>query len=186
MLMFRPIFSDRNGFVWGYGLTHPLRDRSESEAGQYALALRSPNPELHTFLHYTRYPRLEHSRFDLRIEAQAGLNGKIDTLDDGTKPYRSGTGVALETGWYMENGPAGAGVSLEESYIGQNRIDGVGQHDPRKETVLHWRLGFGNLSDLEEGPVVLPYEIRLTLDRSLRGFNVPYRDGMTLAILFLF
>ena len=186
LLMFRPVFSDRNGFVWGYGITHPLRGRSESDPGLYALALRSPNPKLKTFLHYTRYPRLEHSRFDLRMEVQTGLSGKIDTLDEGSQPYRSGNGVAVETGWYFEAGPVGAGVSLEERYTGQNRVDGVGQEDPRKATLLHWRLGFGNLADLEQGPVTLPYQVRLTLDRSLRGFNVPYEDGVTLSILFFF
>ena len=186
LLMFRPVFSDRNGFVWGYGITHPLRGRSESDPGLYALALRSPNPKLQSFLHYTRYMRLEHSRFDLRLEAQTGLTGKIDTLEEGSRPYRSGNGVAGETGWYFEAGPVGAGVSLEERYAGQNRVDGVGQEDPRKATLLHWRFGFGNLADLEEGPVTLPYQIRLTLDRSLRGFNVPYENGMTLSILFFF
>jgi hypothetical protein len=186
LLMFRPVFSDRNGFVWGYGITHPLRDRSESDPGLYALALRSPNPRLQTFVHYTRYPRLEHARFDLRLEVQTGLTGRIDTLDEGSQSYRSGTGVAAETGGHFEAGPVGFGGSLEERYYGQSRVDGVGQNDPRNATLLHWRLAFGNLADLEEGPVQLPYQVRLTLDRSLRGFNVPYEDGVTLSILLLF
>jgi hypothetical protein len=185
LLMFRPLFSDRNGFAWGYGVQHPLRDRSESDPGLYAPALRSPAPSLRGFMHYTRYPRLERSRFDMRLELETGLNGEVETFE-GKKPYRSGTGVIVELGWFQEAGPAGFGFALEERYLGQSRVNGIPEGDPVKETLLRGRLGFGNLRELEEGPVSVPYQLMLTFDRSLRGFNAVYSDGVSLSLMLFF
>ena len=186
LLMHRLVFSDRNAFIWGYGLSYPISDRSESEPGLYALALSSPNPKLLSFFHYTRYPRAEHTRFDLRVEAQSGLTGEIETLEAGTQNYRSGTGATVEAGYYFEGGPLGLGLSLQERYLGQSKLSGIGQSDRQSETVVRGQAGYGNLSELEQGPLSFPYQVRLILDRSLRGYNVPYRDGVALSILFLF
>ena len=186
MTMFRPVFSDRNGFVWGYGLTHPITGQTESRPGLFTLALRSPNPIARGFVHYTRYPRLERARFDVRAELQTGLPGSVEFDDGRTDVYRSGNGVQIEVGWFQEIGPVGAGISLEEFRQGPSRLGGVSLSDPREETLVHARIGSGNLRALEEGPLALPFQVMLEFDRSLRGFNVPYSDGYTLSILFFF
>jgi hypothetical protein len=184
--MHRPVFSDRNGFIWGYGFTHPVLDRSESRPGLLALALRSPSPTLRAFAHYTRYPRMERGRFDVRAEAELGLPGEIEVREGETSQYRSGNGVTIELGWFQEVGAVGAGISLLEFVQAQSRLAGVGQSDPHKETVLRFRLGYGNLIDLEQGPIRQPFQVMLEMERSLRGFNVPYSDGFTLSLLLFF
>lgn len=182
----QPVFSDRNAFVWGFGFTHPLQDRSESRPGLLALALRSPNPTLRTILHYTRYPRIEHARFDLRGELQIGLPGSIEFDEGRTGVYRSGNGVQLEMGWFQELGPVGLGFSVEEFYKGPSRIEGAQQGDLERETLVHWAVGFGNLQELEQGPLVQPYQVMVEFDRSWRGINVPYSNGYTVSVLLYF
>ena len=184
--MHRPVFSDRNGFIWGYGFTHPVLDRSDSRPGLLALALRSPDPTLRGFFHYTRYPAVERSRLDLRFEIQTGLPGVVEFAPDRTGVYRSGNGATLELGWFQELGTLGLGVSLEEFLQAQSRLNGAGQSDPHKETVLHFKIGYGNLTELERGPIAQPYQLMLEVDRSLRGFNVPYSDGYTVSLLLFF
>lgn len=184
--LFRPVFSDRNGFVWGYGFTHPLQDRSESDPGLQALALRSPNPTMNIFWHYTRYPQVERTRIDLRFEYEAGLPGRYEKDDGNMAQFRSGNAVTLELGWYQEIADVAYGVAWEEFVQAQSRSSGIGNSDPHKESQLHFRLGYGNLTELENGPLTVPYQVMLTVDRSLRGFNVPYSDGYTLSLLFYF
>ena len=185
-MLHRTVFSDRNGLVLGYGITHPMQDRSESDPGLVALALRSPNPTINGFVHYTHYPQIERARFDLRFEYGTGLPGKIEITRGKRVQYRSGSGLRAETGWFQEIGRVGVGVSYEEFAQAQSRLSGVGNSDPEKESLLHFRIGYGNLTDLEQGPVTQPYQLMLTVDRSLRGFNVPYSDGYTLSLLLFF
>lgn len=184
-LLHRPLFSDRNAVLWGFGYTQALADR-EARPGQHALGLGSPSPSLRAFVHYTRFPRVERSRFDLRFQFEMGIDGEIDTFDEGSQPFRKGNAATFQLGWSQEFGRFAAGVQLSEMRRSQSRLDGAGQDDPEKETAARLRLGYGNLVELERQPLPFPYLLTIEFERSLRGFNVIFRDGTTLSLQYFF
>lgn len=180
--MHRTVFSDRNGFVVGYGLIHPIRDRDDSRPGALALALRSPHPSLSSFIHYTRYPALRRSRFDIRLQFDFGLDGHIKALDGKKRKFEGGNDLDIQLGWHKEFGAFGTGFNLNHRRKTLNRLGGGSLGDPEEETLFRLRAGYGNLVRLEQGALNFPYQLILEFDRSLDGFNVPYSDGITLSL----
>lgn len=184
--MHRPVFSDRNGFVWGYGLTHPVQER-DAGPGPLALALRGPDATLRGFLHYTRYlVSVARARFDFRAEAGTGLGGTARNAAGKKQSFRTGNFGQVNLGYFQEIGPAGLGLEVEQFVRGESRLAGVSQDDPVKETLLRLRLAYGNLRALEEGPLDWPYQAHLLVERTLQGFNVIESDGVTLALRWYF
>lgn len=179
----RPIFDDRHGFIWGYGVRHPLQPR-DARPGPRALALRSPNPSFLGLLHYTRYLLGRGGRVDLRAELELGIDGEIETFDGRTQPYRRGNQFEIDLGLARDFGPVTAGMGYSERRQVQDRLDGVGQEDPEVERLLLVRLGIGNLERLEERPVAFPYQFLLEFERTLEGFNVIYRNDVTLVFRY--
>ncbi len=52
----RPIFSDWNAFIWGYGLAYPGSSQQSPYHDSSTFDLSTPVPWSFIFIHYTRYP----------------------------------------------------------------------------------------------------------------------------------
>jgi hypothetical protein len=176
----RPVFTDSNGFTWGFGFIVPSGAMTAPYLGPDTLDVRGPNRSGVVLLHYTRYPGARHSRFDLRVEAQAPQAANVNTLDKINANLQIGNSAAVLVGWQQELGPALYGVWSSYRANTPAFLDGINQDDLKKDWRGGVRLGLGNLIALEQGPVALPYQVSLDYEQTLDGANIPQTNRVSL------
>lgn len=181
----RPLFSDWNAFLWGYGLIKPLGGQENPYEGTQTFDIRSPASSLFLFLHYTRYPGIRGARFDARGWAAKALKETV-SVPGGEAPLVLGNRVSLKFGWSQEMGPVTLG--LEGEFFDQ-RTSTVGPArtgDQARAQFLRLHLGFGNLAGLETGPLAFPYRLDIQFESLERGSNVPQGNRVRVALQTFF
>lgn len=184
--MHRPVFSDRNGFIVGYGLQWPLAAQQQPWAGHGTLLSDTLFPRISGLLHYTRYPYFARGRMDLDVRAGVGLERELELATGGSARVHPGHDLRVSLGWAQEFGPVEAGIAGVLFRQGMSRYGGIPRGDDISANSLHLSLGFGNLSALEKGPVDFPYLVRLAYDRTLHGRNTPIHHRVRLNLEFYF
>jgi hypothetical protein len=178
----RPVFSDRHGFVLGYGLDWPADDPANPWAGRGTLLVDSPVPHWFGLLHYTYYPAGTANRLDIRAEAGFPFDERLTQADGTAASVNDGSTLQLSAGWQQELGPVVLGFGVGGWSQDVSTVAGEGQGDAQVEWSGRIVLGYGNLRELEQGPLTFPYRLLLGYERTLQGFNVPIRNELTLSL----
>jgi hypothetical protein len=182
----RPVFSDFNGFVWGYGYQGATSPNSGVYTGSGSLQTRDPYGGFFAFVHYTRFPSLSRSRIDLRGEYQYPFVDRVDLPTGSRVSVQGGATSIFSASWEHEPGAWGYGLGVQGRNSLPTILDGERQEDSVKEYVFHAQLGFGNLIDLERSPIRFPYQALLSFDTTVSGFNTLLRDRWSIAFLTYF
>jgi hypothetical protein len=172
----RPIFTDANAVVWGWGFTESPERNTGVYTGTGSLQTRDPYGSLFGLFHFTHYPQQVRGRFDLRAEYILPLIDKVNLPTGQRVSILGAPGVLTSAGWEHEPGAWGYGLRVDQKATLQSRLDGESQEDPVKEWIFHAQLGYGNLIALEAAPIRFPYQVSLTWDATFFAYNAPIRD----------
>lgn len=182
----RPVFSDRAGFIWGYGLIIPGGSQQTPYVDRTTFDLRSPLPAYFVFLHATGYPGGSRSRFDFRVSAEKGFRADVDTPSGERKYLDPGNRVAATVGYSREIGPVALGGEAEWRVARETSLAGERFRDTVQAFAGRFHVGYGNVAQLEEGPVVFPYQVLLEVEHVARGTNTPRGSFFSLAFQTFF
>ena len=169
----RPVFSDRAGFIWGYGLVIPGGGQQTPFVDRTTFDLRSPLPAYFVFLHPTAYPGGSRSRLDFRVLAEKGVRGNVDTPAGERKTLDPGSRTAVTVGYSGEIGPVALGAEAELRMARASTLARERLGDTVRALAGRFHLGIGNVAQLEEGPVAFPYQLLLEVEHIARGTNTP-------------
>ena len=172
----RPIFTDANALIWGWGLTESPERNTGVYTGTGSLQIRDPYGTIFGLLHYTHYPQQVRGRFDARLEYSVPLVDKVNLPTGQRVSILGAPGVLSSVGWEHEPGAWGYGFRIDQHSTLQSRLAGESQSDPVKEWIFHAQIGYGNLIDLEKAPIRFPYQLWLTWDTTFLAYNAPIRD----------
>lgn len=177
----RPVFSDSNGLILGWGVAVPGGPQQADYVGHTTLDTRVPYQALTGLLHYTYYPLgVNRARFDLRFALDVGFRTAVRTpMESSATLHPPNTGSA-RIGWEQEFESMGYGIFLHHQATTQSFLDGTGQNDLTKETRLGGQVTWGNLAGLETGPLAFPYQAGLRLDHLVLGYNAPVTTRLAL------
>lgn len=178
----RPVFSDRHGFVWGFGVDWPGDDPVSPWVGRSTLQVDSPFRRVFVLVHYTHYPWIQRARLDVRGEYGLGQAESLEVPDGTAQKVVPGNDVALSLGWRQEVGPVTSGLGFHLDQQSTSEVEGVRQGDQVQEFYFRLVLGFGNLRKLEQAPIAFPYLVLLTYDHTVQGFNTPLRREFRLSL----
>ncbi|MDH5751297.1 MAG: hypothetical protein OEZ59_02620 [Deltaproteobacteria bacterium] len=185
-LLHRLFYNDYNSVVLGWGGLWPEGRVETPWYGRATLMTAAPARAGHVLLHYTRYPSIRHSRFDLRVFLNYSDSTWVRLPEGEWRKLYIGNRIEGQLGWRQEFGMVSTGFLFQLLRQGNSSLGGILQHDHMEEESLRFELGLGNLVDLEQGPVTLPYRIGLTAERTIRGFNVPVRNALIMDLKIYF
>ncbi|MDH4224829.1 MAG: hypothetical protein OEW12_04185 [Deltaproteobacteria bacterium] len=177
----RPAFTDRHGLILGYGISVPARRRDKALTHLKGLALERPSPSGLVLFHYTFYPNISHSRFDVRATYRYLANAILEDADGNTTPLLPARESDVKIGWRQGWGYLEWELQLEQFSTTSNILDGINQKDGQDAFEGNFLLSYGNLNDLETGPVALPFKVEAGLGKTLQGFSSPATNKVTLA-----
>ena len=181
-LLFRPLYTDRNAVLWGFGLTMPGSNQHIPFVDASTLEITELVNRYSIMMQYTRFPMIARSRFDLVVIGFSGSDAKVEKAGGGQGTLEPGTEISAKMGWLQEVGAISLGLESDYRLNGANRIDGQGLYDNSLRWVYRLHMGFGNLAVLEGSGEVWPYRIMLGWEQVLRGFNTPTDAVMTLSL----
>jgi hypothetical protein len=178
----RPVFSDWNSLVMGYGLNYPAGGQEQPYVGSNTFALHTPVASVFGLVHYTRYPAINRSRFDVRGWVALSLTDDVTTAQGDSRKLEQGNRVSIRAGWSQEIGSVSAGLEVEILDQRNNTLGGERLSDRLRAQFLRLHVGFGNLAELESGPMAFPYQFNIQFESLQRGTNVP--DGDNVSLIF--
>jgi hypothetical protein len=177
----RPVFSDSNGLILGWGVTVPGGPQQSDYMGLTTLDTRAPYRTLSGLLQYTYYPlSVNRARFDLRFALDVGFRTAVRTEAQSSATLHPPNTGSARIGWEQEFQSMGYGIFLHHQATTQSFLDNVGQNDIIKETRLGGLVTWGNLAGLETGPLAFPYQAGLRIDHMVLGYNVPVTTRLAL------
>jgi hypothetical protein len=182
----RPVFTDRHSLVLGYGVDLPVDAPASRWAGRGTLLLDSPTSSVFGLLHYTFYPYTPRTHVDLRLQADVSVTRRLTLLSGQTSPVNPGNDLLTTLGYSREFGPIATEVSALVLVAGQSKINGTRQGDGVTGESLRVMLGYGNLVDLEQGPIAFPYQLQLSFEETLHGSELPIKRELQLSLQFYF
>jgi hypothetical protein len=172
----RPIFTDANGLIWGWGFTESPERNSGVYTGVSSLQARDPYGSVFGLIHWTHYPQQVRGRFDMRVEYAVPLVDRVNLPSGQRVSILGAPNVLSSFGWEHEPGAWGYGFRIDQKSTLQSRLAGESQEDPVKEWLVHAQFAYGNLIDLETAPIRFPYQVSLTWDSTFFAYNAPIRD----------
>lgn len=182
----RPLFSDWNALVWGYGFTIPGESQTEPYVDATSLQLGEPAPMAFGFVHYTRFTALPRSRFDFRPFVRHMFSAPVTVASGETRRLEPVNRLSVKFDWSQELGNFVYGLGAEFMGQGEHTINGERLVDQVRGQIVRTRIGYGNMAGLEDGPQSFSYQLQLEFRSVLRAANIPHGDHMTLSILTFF
>lgn len=180
----RPVFSDRNGFIWGYGAEIPSGANTAYYVDNTTFDVSNQTAAAFIFLHYAHFPALRRSRLDLRVEVKMGAAGAVTVAGGTQATLRPGNQLRVNLGWRQEFGDFGAELEMELDASRPSWLDGEVGGDAERGVRARLHLDYGNLAELETGPVGFPFRFGLQIQTLISGANVP--DGQIVSAAFQF
>ena len=137
------------------------------------------------FFHYTWYPLVHGIRNGFRIESSNELLGKRKTLDGVRGYYSAGHRTDIHYNWSIERQNMFVGTELHYFQQAESRLP-LGKSNASFLKEINFEFGYGNLSDLEQKPLSVPWQARLGFSRPLAGQNTPIAHRWELSSTFFF
>lgn len=181
----RPVFSDQNGFVWGYGVNYPLSKPESPYAGNLTLDIARPTGSGFLFLQYTSYEFRYRGRYDLVVSGEMSRPGMVPLANGEQGRVEPGNRTFLSMRWGQEFGIIGYGLVGEILDVRPSTIDRIDLEDPAQAMNVRLQLALSNLTSLEKGPI-LPYLGRVEYFKTYRGRNVDQASGLSISLMTFF
>ena len=141
---------------------------------------------LGTLLHWSWFPLIDGVRHNVKFLASQDWTKQGQTLEGAKGTYKQGLylGFKYESSVQFSNFYAGIGSHYWKR--GSTKIAEEDQGDPAFLWNIKAKIGWGNLSDLEEGHTSFPFLLRLGSSYPLRGRNAPFSQTIDVDFLFYF
>lgn len=182
----RPVFTDRNGLVLGYGLDWPTQRPDSPWAGRGTLLVDSPFPRAFGLLHYTFYPFIPRAHLDFRAELGTPFTETLALVGGGHATVNPGNDGSLSLGWTQEFGPVVTGIAGRIERQGETLINHHRQGDASTAASVRLEVGYGNLNALEAAPIAFPYQVTAQYEYLLTGASVPIQPELRVNLRFYF
>lgn len=171
--LLRPLYTDANSLVLGLHVSVPGSGQDNRYIGRPTLTLAQPLPALGASLHYTHFPEVSRSRWDLVGSWKRYSRGTVDThlADNRSLVLPDESTVSLH--WAKELQSVNFGFGLRHELSINTVLDGENLNDDALAWIIQGEIGGGNLAELEQGPVDLPQAWRIAIEHTVAGFNVP-------------
>lgn len=176
--------SDRLRFLTATGLLLPT-GTTDQPKGIFPLAAGERRFGLIGHLQFAYYANdglLMKNTLDLHVM----FNGKSETLTGQEGEIKGNNKVKLAHEWIYDANSLHLASGLSFSTSSETSIDKVDHGDNSSAFILHGEVGFGNLSDLEDGVVQWPYQLVGGMQGIIKGKNHPNYQTLYLKYLMYF
>ena len=137
------------------------------------------------FIHFTWFPLINGLRNGFRLEGSNELISKRETLEGEKVYYSPGHRADIFYNWSIEQQNIFAGTELHYFQQAESALPtGNGNASFLKE--INFELGYGNLSELEQKSLSLPWQFRIGYTRPIAGQNVPFANRWEMSSTFYF
>ena len=151
----------------GFKLTLPSGS-SGTPRGVYAFSAGEKITDAGLFLHINWYPFVRGLRNGIRFSQSSAMEGERETLSGEKHSYLKGNRLEFQYQWSYERSDFFYGFEIHHLKQLESQLDG-GANDQGYLDQGLLEIGWGNLNQLEEKPLDLPWQIRLGHRKPLRG-----------------
>ena len=154
--------------------------------GTSSNAIGEGHGSLGAYLHFTWFPLFHGIRNCFRIHGTNELVGKKrKTLEGEESYYSAGNRVEIHYNWSIERQNIFAGTELHYLQQFESKLP-IGKSNDAFLKEIIFEFGYGNLSDLEQKPLPLPWQVRLGYTLPIAGQNTPFTNRLELFSTFFF
>ncbi len=159
--------------------------KSGTARGILANAIGQGNSSIGTFVHLNWFPLIKGVRNGIRLHAANELNSKRETLEGEEVFYSAGHHADLFYNWSIERGNFFVGTELHYFQQSESKLP-IGKSNTSFLKEISFEFGYGNLSELEQRALSLPWQLRLGYTRPISGQNRPLSNCWKLKSTFYF
>ena len=154
--------------------------------GTSSNAIGEGHSSLGAYFHFTWFPLVYGLRNGFRIQGTNELIGKNrETLDGVKSYYAAGNRTDIFYSWSIERKNIFAGAELHYFQQLESKLPtGKSNNSILKE--ITFELGYGNLSNLEQKYLKLPWQIRIGYAHPIAGQNTPFAKRFEISSNFFF
>jgi len=177
------------GTTWhnrgGITLRIPTGD-SGIPRGTFSNAIGERHASIGSFFHFTWFPLVHGLRNSFRIQGTNELIGnQRETLDGVEGYYAAGNCADIYYNWSIERQNIFVGAELHYFQQSESKLP-TGQSNDSVLKEIKLEFGYGNLSDLELKPLILPWQLRLGYAHPISGQNTPFAKSWELTSVLFF
>ena len=126
------------------------------------------------FIHFNWFPLISGLRSGFKIQGTNELIGeKRETLDGIESYYSAGNTTDIYYNWSFERKNLFLGTELHYFQQLESHFP-TGESNDAYLKEIKFELGYGNLSDLENQPLKLPWQLRFGYVHPISGQNIPF------------
>ena len=137
------------------------------------------------FIHFTWFPLTHGIRNGFRLEGSNELAGKRETLEGEKIYFSAGHSADIFYNWSIERQNIFAGTELHYFQQAESKLP-VGKSNASFLKEINFEFGYGNLSELEQKPLSVPWQFRLGYTRQHAGQNTPIANRWEISSTFYF
>ena len=158
---------------------------SGTPRGVAANAIGNGHSSVGTFFHFNWFPLKHGVRNGIRLAASNELIGKRETLEGEKVNYSAGNRANIFYNWSIERQNIFAGTELHYFRQSESKLP-LGKLNTAFLKEISLEFGYGNLSELEQNTLSVPWQVRLGYTRPIAGQNTPVANHWVLSSTFYF
>ena len=158
---------------------------SGTPRGIAANAIGNGHSSVGAFFHFNWFPLTHGVRNGIRLAASNELTGKRETLEGEKVYYSAGNRANIFYNWSIERQNIFAGTELHYFRQSESKLP-LGKSNTAFLKEISFEFGYGNLSELEQNTLSVPWQVRLGYTRPIAGQNIPVANHWGLSSTFYF
>ena len=158
---------------------------SGTPRGIAANAIGNGHSSFGAFFHFNWFPLTHGVRNGIRLAASNELIGKRETLEGEKVNYSAGNRANIFYNWSIERQNIFAGTELHYFRQSESKLP-LGKLNTAFLKEISLEFGYGNLSELEQNTLSVPWQVRLGYTRPIAGQNTPVANHWVLSSTFYF
>ena len=158
---------------------------SGTPRGIAANAIGNGHSSVGAFFHFNWFPLTHGVRNGIRLAASNELTGKRETLEGEKVYYSAGNRANIFYNWSIERQNIFAGTELHYFRQSESKLP-LGKSNTAILKEISFEFGYGNLSELEQNTLSVPWQVRLGYTRPIAGQNTPVANHWGLSSTFYF
>ncbi len=159
--------------------------RTGTPRGVYASSVGEGHGSLGGFFHFNWYPFIRGLRNSFRFSGTHPLIGKRENLEGERGYYAPGNLLEVHYNWSYEHSNYFSGFELHHQEKLESRLLN-GQRNQSYLDEVELEFGWGNLNDLEERALPLPWQMRFGYVKPIRGGNAIFAPRLHFSWLLFF
>jgi hypothetical protein len=163
----------------GFTLRLPTGN-SGTRRGIASNAIGNGHSSVGGFFHFNWFPLTHGVRNGIRLAAANELSGKRETLEGVKVYYSAGHRADIFYNWSIERQNIFAGTELHYFQQSESKLP-LGKSNSALLKEISFEFGYGNLSELEQNALSVPWQVRLGYTRPIAGQNTPVANQWVLS-----